>query len=408
MTTSRRRGRGEGSITKRADGRWEARLDLGYVDGTRRHKSVYGRTRNDVAQKLRQQQQRQDSGELLLDERMTLTDWLTHWVDDVLPTRVANATLSDSTRDSYAEMVRLHLIPVLGRHRLTKLQAAHIDKFIATKRTMRKADGSPLYKANTLRLMRTTLRKAINDAVKSGRLNRNVVDASEPINVPRRAQQFLTVDESRRLLSAVEGDRLSALYVLLLSLGLRKGEALALRWSDVDLTAGTVSISRSLKRLRNPSLPDGTRPSPATRLEFGSPKTADSYRTQALPAPVVERLTQHRRRQAAERLAAATWVDLDLVFTTPVGTPVDPANLGKYLSLAAKSAGLGHRNPHQLRHSAATIMLAQGIPLHEVSKVLGHSSITVTNDVYGHLVAERGQAAANAMGDALRGVPGGT
>jgi integrase len=138
-------------------------------------------------------------------------------------------------------------------------------------------------------------------------------------------------------------------------------------------------------------------------LECGSPKTDDSWRTQNLPGPAVVAIKAHRRRQNAERLAAPSWDDEGLVFATPLGTPIDPSNLGKRFATICQAAGLGHRNPNQLRHSAATIMLAQGVPLHEVSEVLGHSSVAITKDVYGHLVADRRRAAADAVSQALWG-----
>lgn len=233
---TRRRGRGEGSIKQRADGRWEARLDFGFVDGKRKQKSLYGRTRKEAADNLRRAQQQFDEGTLLLDERMTVGDWLAHWTDVVLTNRVENGVLSESTYYSYADTVRLHLKPSLGNHRLSKLAAAHVDAFIASKRSS--------YSKNSQRIMRSTLRKALNDAIKAGHLIRNVVDTSEPVKVSRRAQSFLTVDEAQRLLAAASGNRLAALYVVVLSLGLRKGEALALRWEDLDLDAGTVIIRR--------------------------------------------------------------------------------------------------------------------------------------------------------------------
>jgi len=394
---NRRRGRGEGSIKQRADGRWEARLDFGCVDGKRKQKSLYGRTRKEAADNLRKAQQQLEEGTLLLDERMTVGDWLAHWIDVVLTNRVENGVLSESTYYSYADTVRLHLKPSLGNYRLSKLTAAHVDAFIASKRSN--------YSKNSQRIMRSTLRKALNDAIKAGHLIRNVVDTSEPVKVSRRAQSFLTVDEAQRLLAAASGNRLAALYVVVLSLGLRKGEALALRWEDLDLDAGTVIIRRSLKRLRNRPLADGSYPDGRkTRLVSGSPKTENSWRTLNLPERVVAALRGHRRRQAAERLAADAWADDGLVFTTPVGSPIDPANFGKYLSAVAERAGLGHCNPHRLRHSAATILLAAGVPLHEVADVLGDTQ-EVAKTVYGHLTSERRRAAAVAMGDALWGQP---
>jgi len=374
-------------------------VDLGFVNGKRKQKSVYGAIRKEVADRLRTAHVAFANGTLVTDERMTVRDWLDHWVSNVLANRVANGTLAESTHSSYEETVRLHLKPALGRHRLPKLTADHIDAFIAAQRSG--------YKPNSLRIMRTILRKALNDAQKAGHVTRNVALLSEPVNVSRRPQAWLGVDEARRLLAELEGDRLEALYIVLISLGLRRGEALGLRWEDVDIERGTVVIRRSLKRLRNRQAADGTYlEGRRTRLECGSPKTQDSWRTQNLPGPAATALKRHRSRQAAEKLAAPSWADDGLVFATPLGTPIDPTNLGKRFAVICEAAGLGHRNLHQLRHSAATLMLAQGVPLHEVSDVLGHSSVSITKDIYGHLVADRRKAAADAVGQALWGVTG--
>jgi integrase len=393
-----RRGRGEGSITKRADGRWEARLDLGYVNGRRRYKALYGRTRKGVSEQLHQAKQSQAEGTLVTDERMTVGKWLDHWMDVVLANRVANGTLEEVTRNHYSDVVRLHLKPVLGQHRLSKLTPAHIDGLIALRRER--------YSPNSLRIMRTTLRKSLRDARKNGFFVPSAaIDLSEPVSVPRRAKSWLDEAAARQLLASIEGDRLEALYVTTLSLGLRRGEALALQWSDIDFAKRTVRVHRSLKRVTNRPLMDGSFPGgQRTRLVVGEPKTEGSSRTQPLPDRIVEVLRRHEIRQKEERLAAgATWSHTDFVFTTPIGTAIDPDNVSHYFSTACKRAGLGHRNLHQLRHSAASILLAQGVPLHEVSRFLGHSTISVTMDVYGHLAEEGLRAAARAMNEALWG-----
>lgn len=393
-----RRGRGEGSIWRRSDGRWEGRLDLGLVEDKRRSKAVYGRTRKEVIERLHKAHQDLRDGTLVTDERMTVGRWFEHWVDVVLVNRVANGTLSEVTRNHYADCVRLHLKPVLGRHRLSKLKPADIDALVAARRDR--------YAPNSLRIMRATLRKSLRDARRSGFFVPGAaIDLSEPVSVPRRAKGWLEQEAARQLLLGIAGDRLEALYVTTLSLGLRRGEVLAIKWEDIDLENRSVRIHRSLKRLRNWPLPDGTYPDGnRTRLVEGSPKTESSSRTQPLPDRVVEVLRRHAVRQKEERLAAGTiWHDTGFVFTTPIGTPIDPDNLSKYFTTACRKAGLGHRNIHQLRHSAASILLAQGVPLHEVSRFLGHTTISVTMDVYGHLAEEGLRGAAKAMDDALWG-----
>ena len=194
--------------------------------------------------------------------------------------------------------------------------------------------------------MRTTLRKALNDAIKAGYLARNPVDSSEPVKVSRRAAAYLSVDEAHAFLAESSKERLSALYLVMLSLGLRKGETLALYWDDVDLDAEIVTIRRSLKRER---IPDGrdaaTERGRKTRLVVGSPKTENSWRTLNLPASAVSALRDHRRQQAAEKLAAECWGDDKLVFATPIGTAIDPTNLGKNMSVIAQRAGTWTEEP---------------------------------------------------------------
>ena len=393
----RRRGKGEGGIHKRPDGRWEARLDLGFVNGKRQRKSVYGRTRREVADKLRTAHNSAADGTLVIDERLTVEAWLNHWVRSVLSTRVAKGALSETTRNNYADTVRLHLVPTLGRIRLTKLNHGDVDDLMTAK-------DQAGYSSNTLRIIRTVLRKALHDAERAGVVGRNVVRLSEPVKVSRKAANWLDLDEARQLLEQVKGDRNEALYVLTLSLGLRRGEVLALKWSDLGLAHRTVRIGRSIKRVQNTPLPDGSYPEGRrTKLIVGEPKTADSWRTVSLPEPCVAILQSHRAQQAADKLAARSWAEDDWVFTTPIGTVIDPANLAKWFSDHCKAAGLGHRNLHQLRHSAATIMLAQDVPLHEVKDLLGHSQISVTKDVYGHVDPGRTRAAADAVGNALWG-----
>lgn len=406
MGENRRRGRGEGSLpSKRADGRWEGRLDLGIVNGRRKTYSAYGKTRAEAAKKLREAQQKHDEGTLIFDQRMTVGVWLDHWVGGLLANRFANGILEESTYNQYEDMVRLHLKPGLGHHRLTKLTPVHVDDFIAAKRSERhgKKKDKP-YSANTLRLMRSILRKALQDAEKAGLVTRNVGALSEPVSVSRRAERFLTLEEAHALLAAIATDRLHALYVVALSLGLRRGEALGLKWDDIDLDNAQISIRRSLKRVRNRPLADGSYPDGRkTRLVLGVPKTESSSANLRLPEMAVVALRRHRREQAAERLASPIWMDDSLVFSTPVGTLIDPDNFWKRFSTMCKRAGLGHRNPNQLRHSAATILLGQGIPLHEVKDILRHSSISVTKDIYAHLDPARTRAGADAMDVALRG-----
>jgi hypothetical protein len=205
---NKRRGQGEGGIHQRPDGRWEARLDIGWVEGKRKRISVYGRTRKEVADILRKKQDERDKRLLVLDQRLTVGSWLDHWVESILPTRVSNGALAQSTFSNYADTVRLHLKPQLGRIRLARLNHADVDAFIAAKRGR--------YAPNSLRLMRSTLRKALADAERAGLVARNAVALSEPIHVSLRASEWLDQKKARSLLQQVRGDRLEALYIVCL------------------------------------------------------------------------------------------------------------------------------------------------------------------------------------------------
>ncbi len=387
-----RRGRGEGGVWKRADGRWQGRLDLGWVAGQRKHKDIYGRTRAEVASKLRKLATGQEEGLAPPDDRETVGGWLTHWTGTILTTRVANGTLAQATADSYTTLATKHLVPELGRVKLTRLAPEDVDGLITAKREAG-------YSANTCRLIRSTLRRAVRDAERAGKVGRNVVALSESVAVGKRPASFLGEDQARQLLEGIRGDRLEALVLVLGSLGTRRGEALALAWQDIDLGRGTLRIGASLSRQRaRPGAPT------KTALVIHRPKSEDSWRTLPLPTPLVEALRVHRVRQKAERLAAGpAWVESGLVFTSEVGTPIDPDNARRQIGRLTERAGVGRRHPHELRHSAASILLAQGVPLEVVSEILGHSSIRVTKDVYGHLDQRQKAQAARAMERALWG-----
>jgi len=198
----------------------------------------------------------------------------------------------------------------------------------------------------------------------------------------------LTLAEAQRLLAAAQEDRLGALYATLLELGLRLGEALGLQWEDLDLEDATLTVTRRLDRAGRTA----------------ETKTQGSRRTLHLSTGLVTTLRAHAARQADEMLRAGDlWIETGFVFTSEVGTALDQSNLRRRLTKLCKTAGIGKLTPHELRHSAATILLAWGVPLHVVSDVLGHSSIRETKDVYGHLVAEDSRRAAQAMGEALYG-----
>lgn len=386
--TSSRRGRGEDSIYRDGD-RWRGAISLGRTpDGRRRRIKVSGSTKAEVIAKLKEVHRSLDAGAESPTSRLTVGAYLDRWIEGV-PGRVEQSTAAD-----YADTVRLHLKPGLGSKVLTKLSVTDVNALWAAKR---KAG----YKPNSIRIMRTVLRSALHQAEREGLLVRNVAALSDAPRVGQPEGRSLTVAEARTLLDAARGDRLEALYALTLTFGLRRGEALGLSWSDIDLDSGLVHVRRQLQRERLP-VEEQQESGRHTQLVLRDLKTKRSRRTLHLTPALDGLLRSHRARQAREQLAAGPgWAESDLVFATGKGTPIDPDNFAHYFHRLCARADLGHWTPHELRHSAASIMLVQGTPLWVVSEVLGHASVAITKDVYGHLLGTEKKEATEAITDVL-------
>ena len=201
----------------------------------------------------------------------------------------------------------------------------------------------------------------------------------------------LTREQAQQLLETLKEHRHESLYLLMLSTGMRRGEALGLKWEDLNPATGVVRIKRNLKR-------------EGGRIVTADTKTLRSRRAVNLPIPVLEALQRNRVLQDAERADLGdAWIESGFIFTTSIGTPIDPRNLYREFTQICERAGLGHWHPHELRHSAASLMLASGVKLQVVSEVLGHSSIRMTADIYGHILDPDRQQAASAMSEVLWG-----
>jgi integrase len=390
---ARRKGRrpaGDGSVYRAPDGRWRGVVDLGWVEGKRRRKYVSASTQAEALVKLRSAQRAADVG-VVSDDRITVAQFLDRWLRVNLAGSVAG-----STQDDYADTVRLHLEPALGRKKLSGLTVAELDALWAAKRRAG-------YKPNTIRIMRAVMRRALAQAEREGLVSRNVAALSQPARISQPEGRSLSVEQARAVLDTAKGDRLEAAYLLLLSYGLRRGELLGLAWADLDSQSHTLLVRQSVRRRKTHRREDGTYPGGvAERVELSELKTRRSRRVLYLTPGIVDALDVHATRQQAERVAVGSlWQDRGLIFASQVGTPIDPDNFAKQFVRLCRAAGLGHWHPHEARHSAASVMLAQGVPLEVVSEVLGHSSISITKDVYGHLVEGAKRQAAERMAAAF-------
>jgi integrase len=398
---ARKRGDGEGTIYRRASGGWAGALTIS-IDGTgrQRRRYVYGTSQREVRDRLDKLRKQIAAGTGVGTGRgLTVSQYLQGWIIGTLDAQVSSGTLRASTRDNYVTMVEHHVVPHIGRYRLEELKAPQLRAWIVELRAKTTKKGRPL-SARTVQLAHATLRRALNDAVRDELLARNPALLVQPGGVRQSAIAALSLEEATALMATAASDRLYALWLVLMSLGLRRGEALALRWSDIDVAAKTVRVSRSLQRERT----TGTSSRGRHRGELVEmpPKTPGSVRVLALPDSLRFVLAQHRTRQKKERLAAIVWADPDLIFTTSVGTPFDPQNIYKAWHKLCDDAGVRRCRPHDLRHTAASFLLLQGADMRTVMEQLGHTRMATTSDLYTHVLDEVKRDAANRMDSLLR------
>src|SRR5215218_1936162 len=302
--------KGDG-ITKRKDGRYMARYTVHTPDGPKR-KVIYSRTYKEGERKLAEARGDAARGIVFDTKGVTVGDFLTWWLEDVVKPNKSHRTYA-----THRQQVRSHIAPALGRLKLEALRKVHIDRLYADL-LRAKPEGAGLA-PSSVRRVHAVLHAALEEAVRGDLIPRNPAARA---NKPRARQEEvepLDAGQARAFLDAARGDRFEALYALCLMAGLRQGEALGLRWSDVDLGAGTLRVNRQLQRVRR----DGEK---SGRLVFSEPKNA-SRRTVGLPKRAVEALRSHRKRQLEEKLSASNYEDSGLVFATGKGTPLDAQNI---------------------------------------------------------------------------------
>jgi integrase len=376
-----RRPRGEGSIYRRgSDGVWAGSISLGRVNGRRKRITVYGKTEKEVRAKLREVRKRQEAGQNFTQRRRTVAEWLEEWLTTIKGT--------DGTRPQTLAWYRLmavnHLVPRIGHIKLDQLGPAEVRLMLAD---MVKAGVGTV----SVRRAHALLRNALNDACRMELVSRNVATLVKPPPIQARRARFLTEDEARRLLAVAAGRRLYPLLVVAVTTGLRRGELLALRWEDVDLDRRVLRVRQAVVLVRG-------------RVRFDRPKSATSIRTVPMPQTTVGVLREHRVAQDAEReRLGEAWTDLDLVFPSTIGTPMEPRNLSRWFNELRTEAGLPWLRLHDLRHACATFLLAQGVDLATIKDLLGHSQISVTADIYTHVLERVARGASDALDRSLFG-----
>ncbi|MDP9236359.1 MAG: site-specific integrase [Chloroflexota bacterium] len=370
-----KRSNGEGSIYQRKDGRWCASLSIGR--GKRKH--FLGKSRPEVSRKLIAALKARDDGLPTVTERQSVAQFLKSWLEAVRP------SIRERTCARYEQYVRLHAVPDLGKIPLTRLTPQHLQRLYSDRLNAGLS-------ATTVHHLHAMLHSALDQAVRWTLVPRNVADLVDPPRMCRHDISTLGPEQAHVLLDAAAGDRLEALYVLALTTGMREGEILGLKWRDVDFAGRAVEVRGSLQRV-----PSG--------LVLAEPKTDRSRRHIGLTETALVALRQHRALQATERLRlGAAWRnELDFVFVDETGSPIEATRfLRTSFKPLLKAAGLPKIRFHDLRHSAATLLLGRGIHPKIVSEMLGHSQIAITLDLYSHVTPTMQREATDAMDAIVR------
>jgi len=379
-----RRGNQEGSVRWRPnENRWQGQIMLA---GKRLY--VYGSTRKAVLEQFDKVREVHNLGLPVNAGKEPLEKFLTRWLEDSVKARCRPRTYA-----LYRQQIEAHVIPTIGKIALDKLTPQEIQQRLIAAKLAGGLSG------RTVRHIRAVLRSALSQAEKWLLVPRNVAKLTEP---PRRKKAEVGVfapAQANRFVRSCEAHRFGALYVAMLALGLRLGEALGLAWVDVEIDKRSVFVRRALQRVKSD---DGS-----TALQLVEPKSDTSYRLVSIPASVVPLLVKHRATQNRERLIAGErWKDQGLVFTSTIGTPLDERNVRREFYALSKVHDLPRIRLHDLRHSCATILLAAGEHPKVVQAILGHSSVQLTLDTYSHLLPDLQltERAAARLDDVLRQV----
>jgi integrase len=377
-----------GHITKRGKNSYSIVIPLGTDPATGKRKqqwvSVKG-TKKEAERKLAELLHQLDTGTFMKPGKATLADFLERWLKDY-----ADANLAPRTAEGYETIIRQHLIPKLGSVPLTQLKPEHIQKYYAETLANGRCNGKGGLSSTTLRHHHMALHKALKCAVKWGLIGRNPSDAVDAPRCQNHEMHTLNEDGMRSLLEAAQSTPYYALFYLALYTGMRRSELLGLRWCDVDLILGQVSVTRGLHYLR-----DGS-------IVFRSPKTAASRRTVALPPSAILMLRDHRAQQETIHAMSGKPADEEgLVFSHPDGKPLLPNTVTHAWIKLARGTGLAGIRLHDARHTHASLMLKQGVHPKVVQERLGHSSIAITLDTYSHVAPGLQQAAARRFDEGL-------
>jgi integrase len=364
-----KRGNAQGSVYQRENGRWTWQVTLGFDSaGKQKRRSGTASSKTEANKALAKVVADHSRGRLVLPDKITVGEWLERWLKDRKP------SLADSTHSSYEWLIGKHITPWIGEHRLQALRPTDLRQYYSSLASKQDEKGK-LLSARTLRYIHGLIYSALKDALRLEIIERNIADVVRPEVVGEdrnaKASKAWTAAETATFLEANKNDPLHPVFALILALGLRRGEALGLRWEHINLERRTLRVVETLVTVRG-------------RVYSSKPKTRKSRRTLRLPEGIVTMLKTHKATLEATLAKLGIQPTGDWVFTTVAGTPIHPDNLDRSLKRLATHANVRIIRIHDLRHTYTSLARRQGVALEIISEKLGHSRPSFTADVYRH------------------------
>ncbi|MDD4562018.1 MAG: site-specific integrase [Syntrophomonadaceae bacterium] len=401
-SSKKKRPYGEGSVFMRKDGTWVGVSR--YIDpetGEQKKHYVYAKGQKEVAGKKRNFEDELKKGILPNKGKMTVSEWLDTWLETYAKTRVRQNTFED-----YQRLVDAHLKPSIGSNSLKDLRPQQVQKMINDKLASGRIrtdshgkKGGPLA-PRTVKYIHIVLHMALEQAVKNSLVIRNVCDAvDKPQKIKHEFMPWST-EQTNMFLTSVKNTSLFPVYMVAWGAGLRRSEILGLEWPDIDVKKGTLTVRRTLVRVKG-------------GYKFGEPKTQKSRRTIPLPEPVIKALKEWKRELAKFEMEwngqhinvdpkeRPKFNPLNMVFCNEIGEPLNPDEISRAFKKDLENAKLPNIRFHDLRHGHATMLLELGEDIKLISDRLGHSSIAITGDIYAHVTDKMQREAVNKLEKAL-------
>ena len=387
---AKKRANGEGSISRRKDGRWVGAVTIGINDdGSPKRKFLYGKTQSEVSKKVNALLFQLNQGTYSDNKDFTVSQWLEVWLNEY-----ARHNIKTHTRATYELLIEKHVIPRIGSCLLSKLTVDKIQSFYNEKHKSGRLDGRGGLDPKTIRNIHSMLHSALDQAVKNDLIPKNPTEFVTLPKLEKKGIRYLTPEEQQELIKACRDERLGFSIILTLYTGLRLGELLGLQWRDIDFENNLLSVNRTFNRVKNFDPNKDSK----TELVLGTPKSKNSIRTIPLNKLIMGEFHAYKSHQDKEKSdAGEAYQDLDFVFANPIGAPIEPRTYQDFFKRMIKKAQIKDTNFHALRHTFATRALELNLPIKVVSQIMGHANIQITLDTYTHVSTDYMREAMNEM-----------